>query len=1074
MTAKKVLPLLLALVAVGLLILTTVESKPLSAQHQPLESQPKFLVYSNTTLSVNVATSVVNNSTLSFAGWLRQDPSGLGVENVTLNITWNDNYIDNTTTFTNGKFKFNFTASGKARYNHTLNMSFAGASINGTTYLNASWNETNITVKHQVLIEITNLNTPVTVGQQLMVIGLLKDDEEVTLANETVELYLDGVATQATTITDTNGYFTVNYSIPLDTSASVHYASIFHPNSTYYLEGESVISEITVKRTTKIILIPKTVARNISAEINGTLVDNMVEPVAGANINISWNKTYLNTTKTDEHGVFSFGYHVDGNHPLGETEVNAVFNDSDFYTSSSNTANYTVTRGAAIIMESKNVFRNTTAEINGRLVNDAEEGIIGNVSIYWNNALIEDNPTTNTDGTFSYNYFVNANHSLGNINVTVKFSGNDLYPPSEKTVNYTVRTHTDILIFPKTLRRGEFAEINGTLVDDMGNGFQGLVTISWNNTDLDSIITDENGNFSLRHQVKYNHHLGSVTVNASFNASELYGASSNTTIYSIVSNTTIILESKNVFRNTTTEIKGRIVDDQGTGAENLMINITSEDNYNITYSNDSGFFSITHNIPANHSLGNLSITAAFKGSDIYLPSSAAINCSVFSNTTITMFSKTVFKGGCAEINGSLVDDNGLPVKGLLNIYWDDEYKGNTASNDGFFTFHHNVSLNQSVGIIEVAVVFPETGFYISSNNTVKYTIVANTTITFSVGELVRGESFTIMGELFENCSGQKGAPGAKRQISITLTDLLIGSVFTETNGGFMFMDAVPTVSRLGNGTINVIFNGSLYLKPSNASVTVNVKERITIMINVPGSVVENEMFECEIILSEKISNLTISVTLQGEGRIKVDNKELNITKNNPHCFNLTTDKDGKASFSILVKFAGTLTINASFQGKEYFTGATSGKTVFILKKQVEEKQLWLYFLIIPVLCLPGLGYYVLRRRRLSKMRKIIVEARGELAAGSEYVRTILLLYKKLCDHLKKYGFIRKKFETFREFENGVRKALPVDREHLNKFITIIEEVRYSSHEIGPQHRDEAIKNFTVVENSLKTILGGET
>ena len=50
----------------------------------------------------------------------------------------------------------------------------------------------------------------------------------------------------------------------------------------------------------------------------------------------------------------------------------------------------------------------------------------------------------------------------------------------------------------------------------------------------------------------------------------------------------------------------------------------------------------------------------------------------------------------------------------------------------------------------------------------------------------------------------------------------------------------------------------------------------------------------------------------------------------------------------------------------------------------------------------------------------------------------------------------------------------MDREHLNKFITIIEEVRYSSHEIGHGHRDEAIENFTAVENSLKNILGGKT
>jgi hypothetical protein len=236
------------------------------------------------------------------------------------------------------------------------------------------------------------------------------------------------------------------------------------------------------------------------------------------------------------------------------------------------------------------------------------------------------------------------------------------------------------------------------------------------------------------------------------------------------------MQSENVFRNTTMEIKGRIIDDQGTGIWNLTMNITLEDNYTITNSNDSGFFSITYYIPANHSLGNLIVTVTFNNSqsDVYLSSYSSITYSVVSNTTITMPSKTVFKGSGVEITGSIVDDNGVPVNGPLNIYWDDEYQGNTTSNCGFFTFHYTVSLNQSVGIIKIAVVFPRTGFNLSSNNTVNYTVLANTTILFSVTEPVRGESFTVSGQIFENYSGEKNISVGKRQLSIILNDILIG------------------------------------------------------------------------------------------------------------------------------------------------------------------------------------------------------------------------------------------------------------------------------------------------------------
>jgi len=1029
-------------------------------------------IVSNTTIILDVE-DVVNGTNLTFTGIIYETPGtpeNNNVSNAALNITWNGTYKGSTISDSNGYFNFSFLIDERAG-SYQLNVSFDGHENH-----NASFNETMVRVKHPVILGMTVSDSVTVVGSNITVNGSIMDDDSSFLNNENLILKMDDEEVGNTL--SFNGDFSFNYLLPLDTTAGNHTVTVEHPDSAYYLH-DYASKNISVKRTTHIVIGPKTVGRNISAEINGTLLDNTDEPVAEADINISWNKTPLGITKTDENGVFSFEYHVDSSHPLGEVEVNASFNGSDFYTSSEKTTNYTVTRGVIILLKPKNVFRNSAIEVEGSIVNDQGAGV-ENLMI---NITFEGNYNitySNDSGFFSATYYVSANHPLGNVGVSVKFSGNDTYAPSEKTVNYTVMARTNITISAKILRRGEFVDINGTLFDDMGNGVTGDVEIFWDNTFLGMAVSGDDGNFSFGYPVAYDNPLGPVRVDVVFNASGFYGESDKSVFYNIVSNTTIIIEQENVFRNTTMEIKGRIVDDQGAGIWNLTINITFDGDHTTpcsNNSNNSGFFSATYNISANHFLGNLTVNTSFKGSDFYLSSSISINYSVVSNTTITMPSKTVFKGSSAEITGSVVDDNGTNVKGLLNIYWDDEYKGNITSNDGFFTFQYNVSLNQSVGTVRVAVVFPKTGFYFSSNNTVNYTIIANTTLTFSITEPVRGESFTITGTMFENCSGQEGAPVPKHQISILLNDLLIGCVFTGINGSFMFTDTVPAVSSLGKGTVNVTFKGSLYLKPSNASANVTVKERIKITINAPSIVVENGEFECEIILSEKIFNLTISVELTplcDEGQTQVDSMFYNILpENGLYCFNLTTDKDGKASFLVSAKFVGALSINASFQGKEHFTGAASNKTVLILRKQAGEKPAWMYFLIIPIVCLPGVGYYVLRKRHLSKMRKIIVDARGELIAGSEYIRTILKLYKRLCDHLKKHGLIRKKFETFREFENAIKKTLPVDREHLNKFIAIIEEVRYSSHDIGSRHRDEAIQNFTAVENSLKNILGRE-
>ena len=114
--------------------------------------------------------------------------------------------------------------------------------------------------------------------------------------------------------------------------------------------------------------------------------------------------------------------------------------------------------------------------------------------------------------------------------------------------------------------------------------------------------------------------------------------------------------------------------------------------------------------------------------------------------------------------------------------------------------------------------------------------------------------------------------------------------------------------------------------------------------------------------------------------------------------------------------------------------------------------------------LVGLGLS-LRRRRLVALDEIagIFSYTAELlAAGDEIREAIFNCYESLCNILMRNGFLRRDFETVREFEMAIRKALPISEEALVALDRIFEEARYSSHKLGDGHRQNAQHALSMV------------
>jgi len=107
------------------------------------------------------------------------------------------------------------------------------------------------------------------------------------------------------------------------------------------------------------------------------------------------------------------------------------------------------------------------------------------------------------------------------------------------------------------------------------------------------------------------------------------------------------------------------------------------------------------------------------------------------------------------------------------------------------------------------------------------------------------------------------------------------------------------------------------------------------------------------------------------------------------------------------------------------------------------------------IALGALAFNTRRKSTIRELAQVLGQTVEMLASGDEYRRAIFLCYENMCSVLMRRGFLRRNFETVREFESAIREALPISEASLVSLDRIFEEARYSSHVLGDSHRDNA-------------------
>ena len=120
----------------------------------------------------------------------------------------------------------------------------------------------------------------------------------------------------------------------------------------------------------------------------------------------------------------------------------------------------------------------------------------------------------------------------------------------------------------------------------------------------------------------------------------------------------------------------------------------------------------------------------------------------------------------------------------------------------------------------------------------------------------------------------------------------------------------------------------------------------------------------------------------------------------------------------------------------------------------------------------AVGVYLWRRRGTDAIKEVqdIISYTAELLASGDEIRMIIFsCYENLCSVLMKYRFLRRDFETVREFEMAIRKALPISDKALVALDSVFEEARYSRHELTEAHKTQAQEALSNVLAELEKL-----
>ena len=741
--------------------------------------------------------------------------------------------------------------------------------------------------------------------------------------------------------------------------------------------------------------------------------------------------------------------------------------------------------------------------------------------------------TSDTDGSFAFVWNSPTSISAGDHTISVSFAGGrdwvdpigegdsanpDFYLPSTDSVNFTVAVPTKILLLTPSgqVDREEVLTIQGRLLDIVDNPLENQIIEIWLGGEfLTNVTTTSDGSFTAIHPVPADAALGPVLMETRFTGSTGYLPSQNSGTWNIYSQIVVQVnvDSPLAVEQLTT-IDGFVGDNQLNPLENMSVLLTVE---NIAIGNattdSNGNFSFTWQVPNIFADGNNTVIANVPAQGYYRAGQG--NTTFFlahrSEMSVSISESDVTRTDFWEITGSLYDIDTALNDGLagetISVYLGDEIVATVVTSlSGEFSTSIRAQSSYSRGDHVMRFEFSGSPGHLPTSTNVTVTVWAE--VTVQVDEI---NSYVIRGDSVENRIFIKGrvteVGGQGAQINNAI--LLLGNGFDCSssssdsrcinnnviwdNGIFTMTATAPTWMEPGTVRLNVETpqNGSQYLRAGNIF-TDNIQIRITAESKVSIDKViegEQEVIRGEISLEtitqvdpeiiDGVNGVSISVYLENSDGERID-QTVATTKDGgiaEFIFNNETPYgDTSVHGELIVKMSMAPNSILSDDSVDEFNANYNQGVPVDYEYEGENSSIFqsVWFYAILALLVGAVVAFVIMRRRAESAAKEIADIFSYtaelLAAGDSMREAIFQCYESLVHVLMGRGFLRRDFETVREFEMAIRAALPnLSDEALSSLDNVFEEARYSRHEMGEVDKNNAQEALTRVVGEIQQI-----
>ena len=607
-----------------------------------------------------------------------------------------------------------------------------------------------------------------------------------------------------------------------------------------------------------------------------------VPDIVSGVVNVTVNGRSYNVAIVDGKGVL-----IISNLAAGDYAVDVNYAGDNKYVASSNSTKFTISKlASSVAVDVGDIVVGEDAVVNVVLPDDAN----GNVTITVNGknyvAVVKYGVASVTISDLA----------KGNYNVSVKYSGDNKYLPSENTTHFDVAKASEynvtIIIDVGDIVVGEDAVI-GVSVPDIVSG---VVNVTVNGRSYNVAIVDGKGVLTISNLV-----AGNYNVNVKYGGDDKYLPSSNSANFTVSKvSSSVIVDVGDIVVGEDAVI-GVSVPGIVSGVVNVTVNGRS---YNVAIVDGKGVLTISNLVA-----GDYDVNVNYAGDNKYLPSS---NSTKF---TISKLPSSVL------VN---VDDIVVGEDAVVNVVLPDDANGNvtiTVNGKNYVAVVKygvaSVTISDlAKGNYNVSVKYSGDNKYLPGENTTQFRVakVSDYNVTVDIVDIIEGENATVTvvvpddgtGEVIITIDGKEYKGSVDNGVAkVVIPDLKEGTYKVVT----FYTGDNKYDSMIVNGTITVNKNTKTTLTMDDVVKYFKGAQNLTAkLVDAFGN---------------PITNATVYFTVNGKVYAK------------------TTDKNGTASMGIGL-VPNEYKVNAVFNGTKDYDKATANATVTV-KNTVLGNDTTLYF-----------------------------------------------------------------------------------------------------------------------------------